>query len=450
MQEKIRRAIWDNRRTHIRSANAVGKTFELGSTICEWLVSHKGGRVICGGPSHKTIKRGLWSEIRRAYYSAKSRGIDLGGTMGKEDWILGDAWDAAIISVDNISNAQGARGKHTLIVIDEAQGVVDPELWTAFDSLMTDPGSRMVQSGNPLWPMGGYYEASLSAEWVKLRINGFDHPNIAEPRGSIPLSEMTPEWIAAGRQIIPGSISRLWIAEKADAWGVEDPRYTARVLGEFPEAGERQLITLGMLESCADITPKVTLAHNQAGLDVAISPTGDKNVFKIFDRTRKQIVSKAWRGHDLMETTGQMIRLAEANGFTKADARWIGVDVCGIGAGVVHRAKEAGWYVTPVDFGASPKGSWWSILGEDAKHQNHKAELHDLARYYFRHGLISVPRGDRETWADLTALSYSFDGSGNMRIDAKEKMRATIGRSPDHSDALMIALAATGYVATVL
>lgn len=428
-QEEIRRAVWEHRRVHIRSANSVGKTFELGSLIVEWLCSRRRRRVICGGPSHDTIKRGLWSEVRRAYFGALARGHDLGGVMGKKDWILGDAWDAAIVSVDNISNAQGARGTETLIVIDEAQGVQDPELWTAFESLMTDPGSRMVQSGNPLWPQGTFHEAFRSPEWHTIRINGMEHPNVI-----------------SGEQLIPGSISRIWIEEKREAWGEDDPKFVARVLGEFPEEGDCQLVSAKMLEDCATITPAVTV-KKAAGLDVARFG-GDQNVAVILDEHRKVIHVEHWRGMDLMETAGRYVSICRK--FEIAPG-WACVDVCGIGAGVVDRCKEAKLQVLAVDFGAGASGRWRQLLGREALHLNRKAELHDLARYYFKHRLISVPNvpANRPIWADLTALTYTFDGSGNMKVESKEKIRDTIGRSPDYSDALVIALAATGYVPLV-
>ncbi len=425
-QREIRTALESHRRIAVRAANGVGKTFELGSIVCEWMVTQPGARVICAGPSHHAIKRGLWSEVRRAYYECQRKGIDLGGIMGRDSWTIDDGWDASIVSVDNPSAAHGAHGPRVLIVIDEAQGVEDPVLFEAFDSLMTSPGARMILSGNPLWPQGYFFDATQSEDWHTIQIDGFEHPNIR-----------------ANAEIVGGSITRVWIDEKKKEWGEDDPRYTARVRGEFPEAGDRQLIPIKLLEACAKIVPPVTEAR-RAGLDVA-REGNDRNACVILDEHRVLIHCETWRSPDLSYTQGKFLDICRRFHVPPERAS---VDVCGIGAGVVDGCRAAGYRVKPVNFGATVGlGGWHSLLGREALHHNLKGELHDAMRQMFRRGLISIPKTleTKPLWVDLTSLQFTFDPSGKFMVRDKDWMRAHTGRSPDCSDALAIALMPDGF-----
>ena len=438
-QSEIRLATERHRRVAVYSANGVGKTHELASDVCEFLVANKNSRVICLGPTFDQVRGGLWSEIRKCFGAARVQ-LSL-REPGDSNWRIAEGWDASIVAVKNISAAHGRRGQRVLVIIDEAQGVENAELWDAVDSLMSSEESRTIISLNPLWPTGRAFQYCTSALWHPIRIDGFEHPNVDTPADT-PSSAITEAWVAGGRNVIPGSITRRWIWEKLQEWGEDDPRWIARVRGQFPEAGDRQLIPLKLLEDTADITPDVT-EPCRAGLDVARFG-GDKNVLVVLDEHRKVKHVESWKDADLMVTTG---RLRDAMTRFNLLAEWVGVDVCGIGAAVVDRCTEDGINVRPVDFGAAPDGLWSGTIGTDSKHLNLKAELHEVARQLFRKKLLSVPRAFRPLlWPDLTELRYDFDGSGNMRIEAKDKFRERIGRSPDYSDALIIALAATGYV----
>lgn len=455
-QREMRRAVEQHRLLNVRGCHGSSKTYELASIVCEWLTTVPGSRVVIGGPSHDAIKRGVWGEVRAAYHECLGRGQHLGGVMGRESWTLGDKWDASIVSVSNPNAAHGVHGRRVLVVVEEAQGVENPELWAAFKSLVIGPEDRMIANGNPIVAQGYYYEATKLASWHCIRIDGFAHPNVRASKRMRELYDagefgalqeaITPEWVEAGRIVIPGSITRQFVYDAAIEWGVDDPRFTARVRGEFPDEGDTQLIPAKLLEQCATITPAV-VTQRAAGLDVARFG-GDQNVAIFLDEHRKVIDVHHWRGMDLMATAGRFVDLCRRH---EIQPGWACIDVCGLGAGVFDRCREAKMQAIPVDFGAAPSNRWRSILGSKSLHLNKKAELHALARYYFRHKLISVPNEPRfrPIWADLTALTYTFDGSGNMKVEDKEKIRESIGRSPDYSDALVIALAATGYVPKV-
>lgn len=447
-QEEIRLSVKDHRRTIVISANGCGKTFELGSIAVEWLVMHPMGRVICVGPTGDQVRDGVWSEIKRAFHAATARGHPPGGVIGEKVWRIEDGWEARIVSVDNVSAAQGKHAQGAvLVIVDEGQGVEAVGIFDALDSCMQGEEDRLIVCGNPLAPQGFFYEASQDPDHYNvIWIDGFEHPNIDSPPDTIP----TKEWADAGQVVIPGSITRRWMLEKWEMWGPNDPRWRARCRGRFPRAGAFQLIPPEVLDLCADLIPDVD-EHPRAGLDCARNTgAGDRNVITIFDRHRRVIWAEGWHSDDLMAVAGHFIARLREFGWTEEDAMHAGVDVGGLGSGVVDKLREQEWMVTPVDFGSAATKEWAGVIGEEANHIYLKPELYDVLGSLFRLKLISVPREWRNTWADLKEVRFKHDGSGRMKIEDKESVRVRIGRSPDFADSVVIALAASGYVPEVL
>lgn len=412
-QHEIRDSIWNRRWTHVQSANSIGKTNELAATAIEWLVRNKGGRVLITGPTHDAAKFGLFASIRSMVHEAERKGVVFGPPIGEEYWRLGEEWDMRVASVDNISAIQGARGKRCLILIDEAQGLHDPKLLDAIESLMTASGSRMVASGNPLAPTGPFYDHLENPDWNVIAISGFEHPNVV-------LNE----------EVIPGAITNLWIEERRRKWREGSIEWTARVLGQFPKQGEDQLIGLDDLEACAEITPKID-EDPRSGLDVALD--GDQSVQATYDRTRTLRHVDAWRDRDTMATVGRALANAR-----RANAN-IRVDCIGIGAGVGDRLREQGHRVDMVNFSEEPQRDYDAISPETL-FANRRAELWYRMRAMLRAREISIPKEHREVWADLLAPRYGYDSAGRIKIESKEAIKKRIGRSPDHGDATVIAL----------
>jgi hypothetical protein len=446
-QNEIHLSVRENRRTVSDSANGVGKTWEFAATAIEFLITHPYSRAFFIGPSFHQVRDGLWSEFIKCWYAAERHGFRLSAKPpGDGHWRIREGWDAAIAAVDNISSLHGRRGQAVLVIFDEGQGIENLDLIDAADSLLQDPVSRMLAGGNPLDPQGFLHdicEGNASKQWNRIRIDGFEHPNIGAPFD--PAVGPTEDWVKAGKSLIPGSITRLWVSEKWDLWGEDDPRYMARVRGRFPPAGQWQLIPPGLLEQCEGITPDIN-EQKRAGMDCARNPgTGDRNVIVVLDEHRVQIDEVGWHSADTMASAEVLIDKMEAH---KIRPEWVGVDVTGIGSGVVDRCRQRGYPVKAIDFGGSATGRWRSVIGKDANHEMIKPELHDVCRALLRKKLISIPRKFRKTRDDLTELRFGYK-NGRMVIEDKEKFRQRVGRSPDYSDALVIALAATGYVPLV-
>lgn len=424
-QKQLHDAILSKRRVHCRSGNAYGKTREIAATIVEWLIEKPRRRAICTGPTYDAVYLGLWQEIRLAYAAmVASLGTEV-GSMGMEGWKLGDGWDANILSVDNISAAQGMRGVETLIAVDEAQGVDDQDLIDALDSLMSSPGSRMVQSGNPLFPGGRYYEDHLKSDWHCIQLDCLDHPNVV-----------------TGREIFPGAITRLAVEEKRTRWGEKDPRWISRVRGNFPGDSAKTVMTRTMIQHGKTPTAK---DGRHIGLDAA-GDGDDLNVASlVVDRVK--VDEREWTGVDTMGTVGKSIQLMREWNVTPENFH---LDASGLGAGIRDRLREQGYNVDGVVFGDGPKNDWAGVT-QGERFLNRRVELHYIARQLFMDGELAIDPKFDSTIRDLTAVQAIQPLSdGKSRLEEKKAVIKRIGHSPDHGDSFLIALSRTGSMQWVI
>jgi len=454
-QREIPRFIRKYDRVAIRSGNALGKGYAMGGQIVEMMSTTPNSRTVLTGPSFDNVYAGLWQEVVRAYESSV---IPIDGKLLDAEWVMTDAngkrmtgWDCAVVNPQNPTSIQGRRGHGgpVFVIVDEASGVEDLEYWTALESLLQHPDSRLIALYNPLAAQGPIWQHFRDPSWHKLKLSAFDHPNI----GKRP-KEFTEEWAEAGKNHIPGAISRKWIWRMIQRWGADDPNVTARVFGEFPEGGSRQLIPHSLITKCERFATKNkwgALAPNireapRGGFDPARNPGGgDKNVAIITNEHRVVVKRDAWWSDNTVESRDRFDALCKAHGVPDRRKR---VDMVGIGAGILDLYRTENRPVVGVNFGAKPCGGWRDLLGVDTLHYNLKAELHDAMRVMFRRGEIGVPDTpeNRMLREDLTELRYDNTGAGGaMRMEEKDKHRNRAGRSPDDSDALVTALHPDGF-----
>lgn len=104
----------------------------------------------------------------------------------------------------------------------------------------------------------------------------------------------------------------------------------------------------------------------------------------------------------------------------------------GAGAGVIDRLRQLGQRVTEVHFGGRPM--------RPDRFVNRRMEMWQLLRDWLASGGALPP--DEALKAELAAPTYSFDSRGLLRLEAKEKVKERLLRSPDRADALALTFAA--------
>ena len=176
--------------------------------------------------------------------------------------------------------------------------------------------------------------------------------------------------------------------------------------------------------------PAGTLTPVELGVDVGAG--GDESV--IIER-RGPLPCRIWTDQqpDTMRVVGLVIQAIRETGATA-----VKIDTIGIGHGVVDRLQELrreGAHrarIIGVNVGAASRRPdrfprlrdelWWEVgrkLTEDGGW--------DLA-------------GITDTVADqLSSPRFTLDSAGRVKIEPKDETRSSLGRSPDHADALLLA-----------
>lgn len=409
----ILRALVVNRRVAVRSGHGLGKTW-LEARICIWfLTCFKPSKVITTAPTFKQVEKVLWTEIANAYHTSR---VPLGGRLLTTEWKVSDTCYAiGIATKEGVGNRefgatslQGFHSPNLLFLLDEAAGVAK-EIFTGATSLLTGENNKMLCIGNPASPTGPFFDAFKSEIWHRMHISCLDHPNVKE-----------------GRVIVPGAVTREWIAERKAEWGENSPLYRAKVLGEFPDEGADTLIPLSWIERAvnkADVSDEGTVG---TGSDIARYGEDETATFGrkggVYTFLGKLAKAKT------TESTGFILNTSKDFG-----AEVMAIDDSGVGGGVTDELEEQeeqhGMTVQPVNFGESAI--------DKERFANMKAEIFWGLRTDFENGNISIP-DDMVLINQLASIKYGYTSKGQVKIESKDDMKKRGLKSPDRADALAI------------
>jgi hypothetical protein len=152
---------------------------------------------------------------------------------------------------------QGFHEKNILFVVDEASGVSE-FIFEAIEGCMTSNRARLLIIGNPTRRSGTFFEAfhSEREHWFNLHISALDTPNLALPSGTgeVPGENLgqqgSPEFGEGARpELVEGLVTPEWVDSARKRWGVNNPTYQIRVLGDFPSQSIDTLLSLVTVEA---------------------------------------------------------------------------------------------------------------------------------------------------------------------------------------------------------
>lgn len=410
-QADILYALRDRHRVAVRSGHGVGKTWTAARAAIWFLYCHPHSIVLTTAPTHRQVRSVLWAELRRQVRNSR---VPLGGRVTETRLTLDDDWFALGLATDEPERFQGYHAEHLLLIFDEAPGVPS-EIYEAARGLLTSRHSRVLLIGNPISPSGPFYEAFRGPLWHTLHIPCTACPNVA-----------------AGRVIYPKLVTAEWIASQRSEWGETSPTFRSRVMGEFPEESDTQLVPLAWLHAAQERSQH----RVPPGLDVAIGVDvarygPDQTVILLADSAAVREVHAA-RGLSTMETVGRILEAARRHNVPPDR---IAVDDTGVGGGVTDRLAEQGWPIHAVQAAARPRNRNFA---------NRRAELFWALRERLNpesEKPLAIPRQFRRLCTELTHIKYAFNSRGEIQIDSKDTLRARLAASPDHADALAISLA---------
>jgi len=442
-QVEVLESLRDNQRTCVAAAHDVGKTYLASCVMWWWALAFQPSKVITTAPTQRQVEQLLWSEIRSRHAQMEQ----LHGRTGipaplttewymdrdeEPDWFGVGFATRADDATTHATKMVGYHSPNLLLVFDEAGGI-PKAIWDSAEGLMTsDQGApltrdgvahaRWLAIGNPTDPTSEFARAYKSADWHSIRIDALEHPNVA----------------GTGEPTTWG-VSRKWVEQMRRKWGEHSPLWQSKVRGIFPTSGTDTLISVADFEAARRrVKPDVKDERKPSiGVDVARFGT-DETVIYVIDRVSVLYV-EARQGQDTMWTAGRVLALAEQFGLNFADARRISIDDTGVGGGVTDRLRELGWYVNAENFGGRPK-----LTSNETKLANRRTELWWDLREWVRHEACLAGASDEITDTlldDLTTPTYRTMSDSRIMLERKADIKARIGRSPDHGDALALALA---------
>lgn len=411
-QREVLDAVGRHNRVTVRSGHGVGKTLTAAVAACWFLAEHNPALVVTTAPTFRQVKEILWAELRRLWLTTPW-GRHCVGQVNQTEIRLTDSRRAFGFSTDEPQRLQGLHCENLLLIIDEAGGV-SKEIFEAARGLLTSRNARALLIGNPILPQGPFYESFRSPAWSGLAISCLESPNVA-----------------AGAEVIPGLTTRAWVEEQKREWGEQSLVYQARVLGEFPTGGEDVLIPLRWVEAAqARQAPPREDSSLRLGCDVARFG-GDRTVVCIRDRLAVRHL-EAHRNQSTMATAGRI--LAAARQWRIPPERCF-VDDTGVGGGVTDRLCKQDFAINPVNFGEAAH--------DGERFANRRTEMF----WHLRDALnpestesprLALPREMSELAGEITRPLYTYTSRGQIKLEAKDGIKARLGRSPDLADALAL------------
>jgi len=441
MQRRILRALWTPgvRTVAVKSAHGTGKSYQAAAATHAWLYGMPDRQVITTAPGMRQVGN-VWREIRAMYRGAEERGTPLGGEMPPRAFRLhiSERWHAIGFSSDKPEAVVGSHVPNgTLVVMDEANGVAAP-IWDALLGLLTGENDKLLVIFNPTRANGPSYDL-----WREDHA-GYQMEHIPS---DAPLPEGTPASlqrftisaydtpnVQAGREVVKGLVTRGWVEWVKKKWGVNNPNYKARVLGQFPDGGDHTVVPHEWFDLAVqrwhDAEDLGWSGVHRFGLDVAREGPDDTVAADFFPG----LGVRALHRHIKASTTDTAWWMST---LVDRDCIGVNVDADGIGAGVFDRLVEFGDVPGLVD-----------MRGMRAA-QNHQRFFNARSEWYWNLRERLDPQGpdpialppDDALRGQLTALEWK-EVKGRIFVERKEDWRKRLpdASSPDEADAVCYAV----------
>jgi hypothetical protein len=407
--------------TYVPTGNMVGKTHVDAGLLLWFLVMHPNCLVLATAPSQTQLEEVLWKEVEHAYHGAR---VPLGGRLLRSPLKvdLGGGWQALAYSTTKVERFSGHHTADLLAIIDEASGVDDP-IYEAIASL--NP-SRELLTGNPLRPMGVFYERcrraseGLSPRANLIQISSLESPHIHLERSPWGLAD-------AG-----------WLERNRNDYGEGSLWWTTHVLGLFPDSASDQVIPRSWIDLAA-LAIHVRAGPRRTAIDLAEGHGGDRSV--VLTRDDNGILDfRASSRWSFEETAAEAARQAREWGVEGHRVTW---DVGGIGADFAARLASAGLTgCRPYRGGAGLYKKFGNLRAASAWALRQRLDpgrmvartpggiLQLQAPFALRADFVLLARDE------LQGLIYTQDPKGRIVLEPKEDFALRLRKSPDLLDAL--------------
>lgn len=457
-QREVAYSVRDNRNTAVAAAHGVGKSFLASVLICWWIDTHplEETFVATTAPFQSQISAIIWRGCRQMWALAKRRHeqgyIDHplpGYITSQNEWktddgiIVGQGRKPPDNQED--SGYQGLHATYLLAIGDEAAGL-SAGMVDALGNITTGEHNRLLLIANPTDPTSAMAKLwqTRNPSWNLMHISAFDSPKI------------TGEDFPAERMTALTGLD--YIEEKRNDWGENDPRYIARVTGQWAfDAGNTVFNDADLAAAANTLVVPDPAARPRQGWDIARAENGDYTVGyesiegdvwttdesgKPLERTGKRglrvrFIDK-WIGAPLVghnpDNPGSATRIDE---HMLGSGAWLAaVDASGMGGGAIDGLRElgfgAGKYQVFEYYGSGPTTDRRAFTNQRAQHY---FALKDM----MRRGEIDLDPEDETLLDELRGIVYEYDDKGAKKIESKDSMKRHGKKSPDFADAVIYA-----------
>lgn len=396
----------------------------LSATLVNWWVdTHPvdDTTVVTTATNWKQVRNVLWKEIPRVKADA-----GVGGKVNADaTWKIGDRQDPIAFGMKpddkDESGFQGVHDQYVLVIMDEAGGI-SKEIFTAADAITTNKYARILAIANPNDPscyMAEVYnrEIKLKPEdrsWNIIQFGAYETPNFT--------GEVVPVEVATRL------VQKDWVEARKKEWGEDDPRFVARVLGQFPSLSDDGLFNMGRVMQSMEayetsepdegmpITIGVDVARYGSDSSVVVSNQG--GYIKILGRYQ------GMNGPELARKVGELA--------TGAGASEVRIDGIGVGVSVLDHIEN---YLPSEVAVIAIHGN--SKSADSTQWYNYRAAMYCQFAKAVADGRVHLPDDD-ELHNELASIKYEYRGSAIL-IESKENMRKRKVKSPDTLDAVIYA-----------
>ncbi|HUU85802.1 MAG TPA: hypothetical protein VM243_20080, partial [Phycisphaerae bacterium] len=442
----------------VESATGTGKTF-LAACIVYWFIAcFEDSIVLTVAPKEDQLLKHVWKEIGRLWPNFQKHFPDaelLTGTLrmkpaangGKEVWAASALVCGVGATEEVATKAQGSHAEHMLIITEETPGI-HLAIMEALDNTRTDDHNLHLALGNPDHRQDALHRfcfderEDLRPGVVHVRISALDHPNIV-----------------TGQRVVPGAIGRSRLETRTNRLGLGSRLYESRVRGICPAEAEDALIKREWCDVAVGKygDPAYRQGKLALGVDVANSEKGDKAAIARWQGACcTEVVAKPCPDANVL---GTEVATESLNREAPVEARHIGVDGVGVGAGTVNELRRLKLRVRVISGAVKSipqvdQDTRWSSMTEpdpfaegktttrrptgekvveSEKYDNLRSQVWWRMREDLRLGRIALPP-DEELLNDLTTPTYEHP-LGVIKVESKDKIKDRLKRSPNKGDA---------------
>ena len=478
-QKAIVSAVMQRRLVTVRSCRKAGKT-HAGALLVGAFVQCAPSIVITTAPTQRQVKMLLWGKIRSMHRDARVPMLGTVTTMGidvtDDHYAVGFATNDADrfqgihagvvvpddvdpvtpndpndpigdpikpeVMAENVERAAFAAkrsGSRLLFVIDEAPGVPAMLLEAIRGSLVGD-NTYAVMLGNPTIAADDEHDYARShaagSRWHRIKIRS-ELATDEVPIDPVTFDQefITPRWLVA-RGALEGEFPR------------DTRMHNPYVLGQFIDPSfSNRVVTWDMLKAAAEPRDSNWKRGPHVGFDTSAEGS-DANVATLYVDSVKVSVDQ-WHSPDTLKTWDRMKMLrSHWQAQLCIDIPWkhVHIDDAPIAKGIIDIARRDGCYLDCVSFGGAPTLATRSVTGS-VEYVNRRAELYWTLRELLRTQKACIPEKYVQSWRELSAHQYELDTRGRLLIEPKDKVKARLGKSPDHADADVLAFATAPRIA---